>query len=287
MAVSLARVNHDSSWLLAVGDVCVVLDPWILGSNIDFSPHFSKQDHILPVVPIPDLISLASRPGAETVVAVSHRFSDHFSRETLVELPRSWRAICEPRWALGKVKGLRHFGTVLAAEEYRPGLTLSTAARVPVGKAGRTMSMTFFRATGITDVLHNLVLFSFFLPGEEKPEAVVAYSPHGFRANTLMDAVAFLAGRTATVLVCTISEYRIPELLGGTLNLGLDVAVGIARALGPKAVLDTHSEDKTKEGYIGGQSQMVPSDHARAQTAFAEAGTRYIEPPELGKWVEV
>jgi len=285
--MDLLKLNHDSSWLIRYRDSTIVLDPWLLGSNIDGFSWFSKQDHTSPFLQPAQLIDIATNDGAEPVLIVSHQFTDHFSAETLEVLPETWKVYAEPKWAIGKVRGLGRFGSVTPIEEHIAGETISKATRYPLGNSGAFFSSAFFRATGLSDVLHNALLIALY-PSKDaaEPEQSLVYCPHGIFRHTT-EAMAAYLGKSVSVLICTISEYRIPAIFGGTLNLGLDAAAGIAAKLGAKALLDTHSENKTKEGLIGKLSAAVAPDHRTATQKLGGMGVKYFEVDEIGKWIKV
>lgn len=289
MPLHLAKANHDSSWLIRYASSRIVLDPWLLGSNIDFSPYFSKQDHTNPFLKPEELIAMATENAIEPVVVVSHQFTDHFSRETLEVLPSTWRTFAEPKWAIGKVRSLSHFKLpTTPIEEPSKGATIGGAQRYCIGQSGEAVSFAFFRATGLTDVLHNALLISLYPSMDAKePEETMVYCPHGIHPHTAEAISSYLQGTRISVLICTISVYQIPELLGGTLNLGLEAAMGVATKLGAKVLLDTHSEDKTKEGVVGKWSLAIAPDHQAAVKKLGEVGVKYYEVKEIGKWIEI
>lgn len=283
MPLELARANHDSSWLIRYRNGVIVLDPWLLGSNIDFGSWFSHQDHTSPVLKPSELISLA---GESAIVVISHQFTDHFSRETLLELPRDWEAFAEPKWAAPKVCSLGHFGSVTPICE-KVNSNNQSLPRYPLGSSGLRVSFGFFRANRLTDVLHNALLVQFY-PDEhaEEAEDSLLYCPHGVFPRTAAEILSFVR-KPLSALICTISEYHIPAILGGQLNLGLDAAIGVAENLNARSILDSHSENKTKEGIVGRFSRAVAPDHATAAAKCAAKGIGYVEVNELGKWIQL
>ncbi|KAJ3089930.1 hypothetical protein HK102_005124 [Quaeritorhiza haematococci] len=44
--LELTRLNHDSSWLISYGPLSIVLDPWLVGPQVDVHPLFSLQRHV-------------------------------------------------------------------------------------------------------------------------------------------------------------------------------------------------------------------------------------------------
>ena len=54
-AFTLQRLNMDSSWHLAAGSTGLVLDPWLVGSEVDVARWFNEQWHETEPVAIADV----------------------------------------------------------------------------------------------------------------------------------------------------------------------------------------------------------------------------------------
>ncbi|MEM9329124.1 MAG: hypothetical protein AAGA85_25900, partial [Bacteroidota bacterium] len=78
----IRRLNMDTSWQLVWNDTSIILDPWLVGSEVDGFSWFNEQWHTTPPVPIDDL-------GSYDALVVSQSYSDHCDEETLDLLPAS------------------------------------------------------------------------------------------------------------------------------------------------------------------------------------------------------
>jgi Beta-lactamase superfamily domain len=77
--MQLTKLNADSSWLWTIDGLRVLVDPWFTESQVDFHPWFSRQFH------------LDEQPSVATLqkpdfIFISHRYTDHCNRQTLLQL---------------------------------------------------------------------------------------------------------------------------------------------------------------------------------------------------------
>lgn len=151
------HLNDDSSWLLqiprpevAIRKGCriyfnVLIDPWLTGGQSDVSSWFSRQFHATPsavesIKELEDLIrgverdasvrtsrvvldAVAEQESGETmidIVAVSHEFTDHAHRETLLEVHKDVPVFAFPK-AAALIRGWNHFRTVVAIDSVGAG----------------------------------------------------------------------------------------------------------------------------------------------------------------------
>lgn len=139
------HLNADTSWLLQLpipdaqpGDsgrkyYNILIDPWLSGSQSDVASWFSQQWHAIPsayqsIADIQDLCctveSLAkgndtpkavkAKQGESLIdaVAISHEFTDHCHKQTLMELPKSTPVYAWSK-AAGLIKGFKWFERVV------------------------------------------------------------------------------------------------------------------------------------------------------------------------------
>ena len=81
--LSIKRLNLDSSWHIEYGKNSFVVDPWLIGSEIDGFKWLNEQWHIKEPVKISDL------PEFQFLL-ISQNYEDHCHIETLkISLIRS------------------------------------------------------------------------------------------------------------------------------------------------------------------------------------------------------
>ena len=106
--MQLTKLNEDSSWLLSLDGVRVLVDPWFSASQTDFHPWFSKQYHQSPQPLVRELV----RPD---FIFISHPFTDHCNKETLMQFSSEIPIIALSA-VLKKIKKWGHFKKLLPLE---------------------------------------------------------------------------------------------------------------------------------------------------------------------------
>ena len=74
--LSIKRLNLDSSWYVEYGNSKLVIDPWLIGSEIDGFKWLNEQWHIKEPIKISDL------PEFQFLL-ISQNYEDHCHIETL------------------------------------------------------------------------------------------------------------------------------------------------------------------------------------------------------------
>ncbi|MEN9973053.1 MAG: hypothetical protein RIS20_1400 [Bacteroidota bacterium] len=206
--MKITKLNADSSWLWEINGLNVLVDPWFSESQVDFHPHFSTQYHLERQPEISDI----PRPD---FIFISHPFTDHCDRETLVQLSMEIPVICLPV-IQRKMQKWKHFNQFLSLHE----------APFLLEKISKT---------GFLDLVHHAYLIS-------DGVSSMCYAPHGTRK--IHDAKA------ADILLTTVTTYELPFYLGGTVNLGLNKALQLAEILKVKTIISTHDEQKRQAGIV-------------------------------------
>ena len=78
--IKIKRLNLDSSWYIKFNQLNFILDPWLIGSEIDGFKWLNEQWHIKPPVTIKDI------PNYDSII-ISQNYEDHCHLETLKKLP--------------------------------------------------------------------------------------------------------------------------------------------------------------------------------------------------------
>ena len=77
--LTVRRLNLDSSWHLSWGGQQFVIDPWLIGSEIDGFRWLNEQWHATPPLPLMEI------PPCDAIV-VTQSYSDHCHLPTLREM---------------------------------------------------------------------------------------------------------------------------------------------------------------------------------------------------------
>ena len=206
--MKITKLNADSSWLWEINGLKVLVDPWFSESQVDFHPRFSTQFHLdkqpeVYEIPRPDFIF------------ISHPFTDHCNRETLLKFSSEIPVICLTA-VQRKMQKWNHF---------KKFISLTDAP----------FQMEKISKTSFLDLVHHAYLLS-------DGTSSMCYAPHGTRS--IQD------GKNATVLLTSVTTYELPFYLGGTVNLGLSKAVQLAQKLKVNTLISTHDEQKRQVGIV-------------------------------------
>ena len=205
--MQLTKLNEDSTWMLTFDGVRVLVDPWLTTSQVDFHPWFSRQFHREPQIAVNEL----PRPD---YIFISHPFSDHCNKETLLQFSKDIPVIALPS-ILKKIKSWGHFESLLPLEAAPFDLTVLKSKKNFVHKAYMIKS---------------------------KSHAIV-YAPHGAELKAIPQ-------EKISALIASTLTYKLPFFLGGTINLGLSSALRLQKQLNAKKLLVTHNENKRAEGLV-------------------------------------
>ena len=217
--MEITRLNADSSWLIQLGSFRFVLDPWLVGPQIDGVAWFSKQWHAKPCTSFSEI-------GNIDGIVISHPFTDHCHKETLLNFPTSTPVWAAPS-AAKTIRSWNYFHTVY-----------SIGFQKPV-KNG-SVQMAFYPSQGLIDPVHDALLFTNLDSGE-----IIFYAPHGFKPSPKLSLPT-----NVTLLITTTIQYNLPFWLGGTVNLGQKAAKVLVEKVKPKHLVYTHNEHKHAEGLV-------------------------------------
>lgn len=127
----------------------------------------------------------------------------------------------------------------------------------------KTLRLAIVPTTGLLDFVHSGLLLK---PGEWRGGGLL-YCPHGYHCTELTrcNILQQLRNMDLDVLLTTATEYALPLLLGGTVNLGLQNMKDLSEALCPRFVLDTHSEQKEATGLVAAMANPTYPSTAEMQ----------------------
>ena len=203
----LVKLNEDSSWLWEWEGIRVLVDPWFTPSQIDFHPAFSEQFHLTEQPKVSDLDKI-------DYIFISHPFTDHCNKETLVQFDKDIPVISRPG-TLKKISGWNHFNVLIPIEE-------------------APFKIRVIPSNAIFDPVH----FAFRIENED---GIFIYAPHGTKANNLPKA---------DLLITTTTTFKLPFWLGGTINLGYKKALRAKELSGASILVATHDEKKRGKGFV-------------------------------------
>ena len=216
--MKITKLNADSSWLWEINGLKILVDPWFSESQVDFHPRFSTQYHLDKQ---PEVFELP-RPD---FIFISHPFTDHCDKETLMKLSSEIPLICLSV-IQRKIQKWGHFKQFISPSD----------APFQIQKISKT---------GFLDLVHHAYLISDGISS-------MCYAPHGTRK--------IVQDKEASVLLTTVTTYELPFYLGGTVNLGLNKALQLAEQLNVKTVISTHDEAKIQKGIVAALSKRTFSN---------------------------
>lgn len=283
----------------------ILLDPWLSGPQSDVVSWFSTQWHaIAPHYPsIADVLRLCGRvdalslsqsvsstdapsapesdgqgedDGRIDLVVISHEFTDHCHRETLLGLPPS-----TPVWAttkaVGVVRGYKHFEHVVEVPPFAGGdwRALARDSGAEKGKEGaksvseRGGPPDFLRVARVVEgkdalYYHSGIVIIFDLSPGASPAAAPApaasasasypeyllYTPHGLRPASLPPLLPPLADPALHPLLMLHGLHDVRIDFSLQLNLGAHNGLAAQRALGARYWVGTHDEVKKGGGVV-------------------------------------
>lgn len=241
--MQLRRLDLDATWLLRDAGTGLLVDPWLVGSEVDGFGWFNEQWHATPAVQ-PDAVD-----GYDAIV-VTQGYTDHCHKATLEAL-RPLPLLATPRAAARLRREL-------------PGREVEVLPRIVDGPPTRVGSL----AIAFLDPGRRMdpVYYALWVQG---PGGTVLLAPHGFRPT---DAQRAAMGPVDVLITCC-STFRLPAWLGGEVSPGLDAAAALADAVGARAVLATHDEDKPARGVVKRVARTHYPDEAEIR---ARLGPRFV-----------
>ncbi|EME46561.1 hypothetical protein DOTSEDRAFT_70541 [Dothistroma septosporum NZE10] len=313
----LHHLNDDTSWLIQIPRpenavkhgaryyYNILLDPWFRGGQSDVASWFSQQFHatesaVQSIAELEELIreveilAASSRPGGGRVsngvvdatlidaVTISHEFTDHCHKETLLELHPDV-PVFAGKEAANLIESWKHFRSVTTLGHFGTDGDGSTDWR-GTSLRGLPEWIGISRLLSTEDVLyyHSAILITFnnrhgsanakfakengllngtrkrhhsaFEPDEDEEIAeAIIYTPHGIQSGDLalipkaqpsISVLAFLHG---------LHNVRIGTVNGRTalqLNLGALNGLKAQRILHSKFWIGTHDEVKKGGGLV-------------------------------------
>ena len=282
----LIHLNADTTWLLQIPRIHthgtggyrshynILIDPWLRGRQSDVAFWFSSQWHAIKssVQTISELNAfLAHTQRASTIecaldhqsqasnerrnyidaVVVSHEFTDHCHKRTLLEVDPTVPVFATAKAAL-MIKSWHHFRQVLepaAFSQKQADWRASSPSALPdwIGIS---------RIVSHTDALyyHSAIMIAFDLSsripdrdeGDDMAEAVI-YTPHGIQAQ---DLGCLEVAKPPVRTIALMHGLHDVKISAKQLNLGAHNGLQAQRICRARYWVSTHDEVKKARGFI-------------------------------------
>ena len=158
-----------------------------------------------------------------------------------MQLPPDILLIAAPN-VLRKIKSWHHFKHLLPLDEAPFEITRITKA-------------------SIWDLVHHAFLI-------KSSNTALLYAPHGLKQD--------LKDTKVDILIGTSTLFKLPFFLGGTINLGAEKLIEVAKICEEKLILNTHDEQKLGSGLV--------EVFAKKNYVTAHPSIRYIVRGECIEW---
>ncbi|KAH7318956.1 hypothetical protein BKA65DRAFT_409117 [Rhexocercosporidium sp. MPI-PUGE-AT-0058] len=267
----LTHLNADTTWLLSIpypetaasSDrriyYHILIDPWLRGGQSDVAKFFSQQWHVeesavQTISEVEDVvrgiednveeIESSSTKSPIDAIVISHEFTDHMHKDTLLESPSSIPVFASSK-AASAIRSWRHFAFVAEIPRFNGDWRQSSLSPLPewVG-----VSRVAYPGQDLL-YYHSAVMVAFpseEVEGDGKAEAVI-YTPHGISPSDL----APVADASPAIKTLALLHGLQDITLGAQLNMGAHNGLKVQRLLGAKYWVGTHDEVKRGGGIVG------------------------------------
>lgn len=173
-------------------------------------------------------------------VVVSHEFTDHMHKETLLEIPQTVPVFATVK-AAGIIRSWKHFDFVADIPRFNGDWRMSSNEMLPdwlgisrVAKPG--MDLLYY---------HSAIMIAF--PRDEGEGEVVIYTPHGITPADLQPVAEAETRIHTLALLHGLQDISLPR---AQLNKGAHNGLKAQRLLGAKYWIGTHDELKKGGGIV-------------------------------------
>lgn len=218
----IQRLNTDTSWRFLWGNTSLLIDPWLLGSEVDGFSWFNEQWHSINPFKIENL-------GSYQAILISQPFSDHCHEETLKQL--------EDKPLLA---------TPLATKRLLKTFQKDRIITIPDLLSNNWLSYESLQIAYLKSTKKLSASFDGIVIRKENEQIV--YCPHGFDLTPTQ--ISLLNQVETKLLLAGFSKFELPFFLGGVVNPGKSNALKLIEALNPKNIVHTHDEDKPSKGIV-------------------------------------
>ena len=243
--MQIQRLNMDSSWWLEYQGCRMVVDPWLTGSEIDGFKWLNEQWHVTDPVPAGQI------PGFDLIL-ISQSYSDHCHFDTLDLLPA----------------GIPIAATAKAFKKLRRRYPKRSILLIPEGGKSLTFMGVQLSALRPDKVLDPVYFGVHISQGDAD---AIFYCPHGYVPHG--DQMNYLKQYRYRTLITSFTWFKIPKIMGGLVNMGIENVSFLHDALQPAHILNTHDEPKKMKGLVQKLANIVYHDPEQVKAT----GLPYIE----------
>ncbi len=212
----------DTSWWISWGGTSFIVDPWLIGSEIDGGTWFNEQWHVTEPVAIKDI------PEYDFIL-ITQSYNDHCHKETIAALENKSHIKATSK-AYYKT---RKWGLAENLEE----LPDFSAYKKDSNELGY---YSLHPGNRIDPVYYGVAIVN----GDE----AIVLASHGFKLNN--DQQSWLSKFNVRLLITSFSEIQLPGFMGGKVNPGMDNVHELFNTLKPQHIINTHDEQKTAKGLV-------------------------------------
>lgn len=235
----------DTSWWISWGGTSFIVDPWLIGSEIDGGSWFNEQWHVTEPVAIEDI-------PAYDFILITQSYNDHCHKETISALEHK-KLIKATTKAYNKT---RKWGLAEQVEELAD-FTAYESSSEQLGiyslHPGNKIDPVYY---GVAIVLRD--------------EAIIIAS-HGFELNP--EQQSWLGKFKVKLLITSFSEIQLPGFMGGKVNPGMDNVHQLFEVLKPEHIINTHDEQKTAKGLV---MKIAKTKYADLETLDEPINSKFL-----------
>ena len=220
--LTVKRLNMDSSWALTWAGTTLLIDPWLVGSEVDGFSWFNEQWHATPPVPIESV-------GTYDSIIISQSYSDHCHQPTLAAL--------EPVPLISTPSAVKRLSKEMRDRTINVLPELGSGEWYELG----SLQLAYLDPGRRMDPIYNGVVI-------RHERELVVYFPHGFTLT--QQQLDCLQDFETLLLITSFSRFKLPSFLGGAVNPGKQNALKLVEALNPRKIVHTHDENKHAKGLV-------------------------------------
>lgn len=219
--MKIQRLNMDNSWFIEFAGLRILVDPWLMGKEVDFFPWFNSQWHKTSPLEIENLPSF-------DLVLITQKYPDHFHLETLENI--------QPSLVIGPQSIHKKLKAKLPSTQF-----------IPFNKGVKqvlksTLNIHHLPSPRKIDPIYDALVL-------ENGQSSICLASHGY--PSIWESKKIWGNLPPVeLLISPFDHYQLPVFLGGTVAPGLDGLLILTKALNPKKIVATHDEDKHASGLV-------------------------------------
>lgn len=219
----------DTTWHCTMGSTSLLIDPWLMGTEVDYFGWFNTQWHRTPPADSKDW------PSYDAVL-ITQKYPDHCHPETLRALKP--QRIIAPEHVLGKISALVPDATLIGIKENGEAIVHDD------------VQIHLLASPRRRDPIYDAVLL-------DDGDRSVLIAPHGLDVTS--DHVSIVqAASPLKLLIAPFDHYQLPRVLGGTIKPGLPGLHRLVDHFEPDVVIQTHDENKHARGLVSQLAKIRP-----------------------------